>query len=191
MSSSDASGAEQVPAAVHAAVQTSEPATAPATAPAVEPTALPDAPSGKPPTRVTAAWRGDHRFDGKRQGEFPPIRIDASGHTGPSPVDVLLLALASCTGVDVVDILAKRRTPIAALDIDVSGDRFGGVPSRITRAVVTYRMAGDGIERAHAERAIELAITKYCSVRDSLREDIAVEWILVLNGVPSTAQSVS
>jgi putative redox protein len=140
------------------------------------------APVGKAPAHVQVAWAGDHRFDGKRQGDFPSIRIDASGKTGPSPVDTLLLAMASCTGVDVVDILEKRRTPVATLDMDVTGERFNGVPARITRIVMTYRMTGEAVERAHAERAIELAITKYCSVRDSLRQDIPVEWRLVLNG---------
>ena len=141
-----------------------------------------DKPAGKPPAHVQVSWAGDHRFDGQRKGDFPAIRIDSSGKTGPSPVDTLLLAMASCTAVDVVDILEKRRTPVSKLDVDVTGERFNGVPSRITRIVLTYRVDGEGVERVHAERAIELAITKYCSVRDSLRQDIPVEWNLVLNG---------
>jgi putative redox protein len=136
----------------------------------------------KPPAHATVSWVGEHRFDGKRQGDHPTIRIDASGKTGPSPVDTLLLGLASCTGVDVVDILEKRRTPVSSLDVDVTGERFDGVPARLTRVTLTYRVNGEGIERAHAERAIELAVTKYCSVRDSLRPDVPVEWRLVLNG---------
>lgn len=138
--------------------------------------------AGKPPTKITASWQGEHRFDAHRQGDFPAIRIDASGKTGPSPVDALLIALATCTGVDVVDILEKRRTPVATLDVDASGSRYAGVPSRITSVLLTYRITGEGIERQHAERAIELAITKYCSVRDSLRIDTPVEFALELNG---------
>lgn len=138
--------------------------------------------AGKPPTHVTASWAGDHRFEAKRKGDFPAIRIDSSGKTGPSPVDTLLIALASCTGTDVVDILAKRRTPVTSLDIDVSGERFNGVPSRITGITMTFRIASDLIERVHAERAIELAVTKYCSVRDSLDPNMPVKWKLVLNG---------
>jgi hypothetical protein len=65
---------------------------------------------GKPPSKVTVTWAGDHRFDGQRQSGGPSIRMDASAETGPSPVDTLLCALAGCTGVDVVDILAKRRS---------------------------------------------------------------------------------
>jgi putative redox protein len=137
---------------------------------------------GKPPAKVTVTWDGEHRFDGARANGGPSIHMDGSGKTGPSPVDTLLCALAGCTGVDVVDILAKRRTPVATMAVDVEGERFAGVPGRVTKIVMTYRITGDGIEREHALRAIELAVTKYCSVRDSLDPTMPIEWVLVLNG---------
>ncbi|MFM8302026.1 MAG: OsmC family protein [Gemmatimonadota bacterium] len=130
---------------------------------------------------VTVRWDGAHRFDGGRPGSAATIRLDASGETGPSPVDALLCALASCTGVDVVDILEKRRTPIASLDIAVTGHRADAVPARLTAIELHYRIGGAGIERVHAERAIELAVTKYCSVRDSLDPNLKVTWTLELS----------
>lgn len=129
---------------------------------------------------MVVRWDGDHRFDGSRLGSQHSIRIDADATTGPGPVDTLLCALASCTAVDVVDILAKRRTPIEGLTVDVTGERATTTPARLTRIVLAYRMRGAGIERAHAERAIELAVTKYCSVRDSLDPAMPVEWTLSL-----------
>lgn len=158
----------------------SSPSAAAATAPASSAANAP--PAGKPPAHVQVTWAGAHRFNGQRQGNFPPVRIDASGKTGPSPVDFLLLGMASCTGVDVVDILEKRRTPVSALEVKVSGERFAGTPARITRVLMTYHITGADVDRPHAERAIDLAVNKYCSVRASLREDIPVEWTLVLNG---------
>ena len=140
------------------------------------------APAGKPPARVTVTWAGDRRFDAVRASGGPAIRIDASAETGPSPVDTLVSALASCTAVDVVDILAKRRTPVETLVIDAEAQRFGGVPGRLTAVELVYRMRGAGIERVHAERAIELAVTKYCSVRDSLDPQLPVTWRLELEG---------
>jgi putative redox protein len=135
--------------------------------------------SGRPPSRVAVTWAGGHAFEVGRPGG-PTVRLDAAA--GPSPVDALLGALAACTAVDVVDILAKRRTPLAALAVDVEGERFGGTPGRVTRVVLVYRMRGAGVERAHAERAVELAVTKYCSVRDSLDPAIPVEWRVELEG---------
>lgn len=131
-------------------------------------------------SEVTVHWDGAHRFDGSRPGSAATIRLDASGATGPSPVDALLCALAGCTGVDIVDILEKRRTPVTSLDIAVTGQRADAVPARLTAVELRYRIGGAGIERVHAERAIELAVTKYCSVRDSLDPNLAVTWTLEL-----------
>lgn len=144
-------------------------------------TGAPAAPAGKPPARITARWDGEHRFEFGRAGG-PTVRVDASAKTAPSPVDTLLGALATCTAVDVVDILAKRRTPVDSLEVDVVGTRRQGVPARLTHVLLAYRVTGADVERVHALRAIELAVTKYCSVRDSLDPNLPVEWTLELNG---------
>ena len=131
--------------------------------------------------RVHLAWIGDHRFDAGRPGGVTH-RIDADAVTGPGPVDTLLNALAACTAVDVVDILAKRRTPARSLEVDVEGARGASTPARLVGILLKYRITGEGIERVHAERAIELAVTKYCSVRDSLDPNLPVRWTLELEG---------
>jgi len=138
-----------------------------------------------PPTKalsiIQLTWAGDHRFDtGRPSG--PTIRLDGSGETGQSPVDAVMSALAACTAVDVVDILAKRRTPLSALSIDAVGTRADSTPKRIVAAELTYRLTGEGVDRTHAERAIELAITKYCSVRDTLDPNLPIHYRVVLNG---------
>lgn len=131
--------------------------------------------------RVAITWAGEHRFDAGRPGG-PQIRIDASAQTGPGPVDALLIGLGCCTGVDVVDILAKRRTPVASMGIEVQGERRQEIPRRVVKAHLIYRIDGAGIEREHAQRAVELAVTKYCSVRDSLDPAIPITWSVVING---------
>ena len=130
---------------------------------------------------VEVAWQGEHLFDAGRPGG-PQVRIDASAKTGPSPVDALLIALGTCTAVDVVDILAKRRTPVQSLAVDVRAARADATPKRVIGVLLTYSITGDGIERLHAGRAIELAVTRYCSVRDSIDPNLPVQWKLVLNG---------
>ena len=137
---------------------------------------------GKPPATVRVTWSGDHVFDGVRLSGGPSITMDSSGKQGPSPIDTLLCALAGCTGVDIVDILEKRRTPMSAMSVDVVGERFAGTPGRITKIELVYRIIGAEVERVHAERAIELAVTKYCSVRDSLDPSMPITWRLELNG---------
>ena len=137
-------------------------------------------PPPKPPARVRTTWAGDQRFDSGRPGG-PTARFDGSGETGQSPVDGLLSALASCVSVDIVEILAKRRTPVASLTVDVVAERVTTIPRRLRSVSLTFHITGEGIEREQAERAIDLSITKYCSVRDSLAKDIPVEWSLALD----------
>ena len=131
--------------------------------------------------RVTISWSGEHRFDAGRPGG-PQVRIDASAQTGPGPVDSLLIGLGTCTGVDVVDILAKRRTPVTAFNIEVQAERRETSPRRVLKAHLIFRIDGPGIEREQAERAVELSVTKYCSVRDSLDPAIPITWSVAING---------
>jgi putative redox protein len=131
------------------------------------------------PAAVQVVWAGEGQFDAGRAGG-PSMRIDSAASTGPSPVDALLSALGACAAVDVVDILAKRRTPVESLTVDVQAERVNGTPRRLAHATLNFTISGAGIERAHAERAIDLAVNKYCSVRDSLRSDVPVDWTLTL-----------
>ncbi|MCC6316840.1 MAG: OsmC family protein [Gemmatimonadaceae bacterium] len=143
-------------------------------------TTLPDIPVAFH-NNVAISWRGEHRFSAARPGS-PSVTIDASAKEGPSPVDALLIGLGTCTAVDVVDIMAKRRTPVASLDVDIVAARADAVPKRLIGVLITYRITGEGIERVHAERAAELAVDKYCSVRMSLDPNMPVTWRVVLNG---------
>ena len=139
----------------------------------------PHRPSGRMPSRVVATWAGAQRFDVGLVGD-QTIRIDGNRESGPSPVDALLGALASCVGIDVTDILGKRRTPVEVMTVRVDGERANATPARVTRVLLEFEIRGAGIERAHAERAIDLAVTKYCSVRDTLDPAMPIEWTLTL-----------
>ena len=135
-----------------------------------------------PPNVVHAAWVGEQRFDTGRPGG-PVTRLDGSAQSGQSPPDAILSSLAACSGIDVVDIPAKRRTPVEKLTIHVEGDRRETAPRRFIAVRLSFRVDGAGIEAVHAERAVALALEKYCSVASSLAPDIAVETTVVLNGV--------
>ena len=131
------------------------------------------------PATVTVTWDGDQRFDaGRPDGDA--IRLDGRGKTGPSPVDALLGSIAACAGIDVAEILAKRRTPASSMKIKVIGERVTTIPKRLKHVTLHFQIEGEGIDRENAERAIDLSINKYCSVRSSLREDVPVEWTLEL-----------
>jgi putative redox protein len=135
----------------------------------------------RPPSRVRATWEGDHRFSTGRP-DGPTARLDGEGHVAQSPPDALLSALAACAAVDVVDILAKRRTPAEKLVVEAEAYRRNDAPRRFVRINLTFAVEGAGVERVHVERAVRLAFEKYCSVAASLAPDIHVEAMVRLNG---------
>lgn len=131
------------------------------------------------PSLVSVAWGGDQRFEFGRQNR-PWVTLDGRGQAGPSPFDALLGAIAACAAIDVVVILEKRRTPVRSLQVEVVAMRAETVPRRMTSAELHFQIAGDGIEKEQAERAIDMSINKYCSVRSSLDPDAPVTWTLDL-----------
>jgi len=143
-------------------------------------TASPPAPAAPVITKSEVTWRGERAFDAGPTGR--QHRIEAGGPSAPGPVEALLGAVATCSSLDVIDILAKRRTPVERLNVSVVAERRPEHPRRVTRLDLTFCIDGAGIEREHAERAIQLSFERYCSVAASLASDIAVTAALTLNG---------
>jgi putative redox protein len=110
--------------------------------------------------------------------------IDGNSKTAPSPVETLLGAVGTCAASDVVEILTKQRTPPTQLSVDVMATRRVEHPRRVEKLQLMFHIKGPSIERAAAERAIDLSIQKYCTVAASLAGDMEMSSILVLNGEP-------
>ena len=142
--------------------------------------AVPPGPSGPVITRSEISWRGDRSFDACPAGRQHVI--DGAAKAAPGPVETLLSTVAACSSLDVIDILAKRRTPVEKLSVHVTAERRPEFPRRIMRLEVEFRVDGLEIEREHAERAIQLSFERYCSVASSLAPDIVIETRLTLNG---------
>jgi putative redox protein len=140
--------------------------------------------TGKPPAKVLVKWKGEGTmaFEARKAKGGPTITVDNRGNAEPGPVDTLLIALGACTTEDVLTILDKRRTPAKSLQLEIEGKRKNAVPASLSDIHLKYVIEGEGIDRANTLRAIELAVTKYCSVRDSLDRSIQIDWSLVLNG---------
>lgn len=112
---------------------------------------------------------------GTKEGA-PVVTIDGGGEAGPSPMLALLLALAGCSGSDIVHIMDKMRVRLQALAIHVEGTRRDEEPRRYTAIRLRYRLEGEGLDRAKAERAVGLSLDKYCSVAHSLAPDIRLDY---------------
>lgn len=127
---------------------------------------------------VRLEWTGDRlRFEGRGIDPLAPaVTLDGDGEAGPSPMLALLLAAASCSGSDVVVILRKMRIAPRAVTVEVRGTRRDEEPRRYVAIRFLYRLAGVGLDRAKAERAVTLSLEKYCSVVHSLAPDIRIDY---------------
>ena len=134
-------------------------------------------PEVAPHVPIVVAWTRGAEFDASRENG-PRMHLDGDAAHGLSPVDTLLASLASCAATDVVTILEKQRTPPRKLEVRVEATRVTSIPRRLASVVLHFTIAGHGIARAKAERAVELAVTRYCSVRSSLDKDIPVTWTI-------------
>jgi putative redox protein len=126
---------------------------------------------------IQIEWAGGSQFDAGRP-DGPKVRIDADARSGPGPFDMLLAAIAACAATDVVEIMRKQRTPLDALKVRVEATRVGEIPRRLAAAVLHFTLQGTGITPEKAARAVELSVTKYCSVRSSLIADAPVTWTI-------------
>lgn len=128
----------------------------------------------------------DFRFKAK-SGNGYAFDIGASksiggDESGFRPMELVLAAIASCAGIDAINILRKSRVDFTGMDIEVNGDRNpDAMPSPFTEIRVVYKIHGSGIDRAKAERAVSLAHEKYCSVSASLDPAIKVKVETVLD----------
>lgn len=130
---------------------------------------------------VTVSWVGDARFTGVTStGET--ASIDSDGPTAPGPMHLLLMALAGCTGADVVAIAEKMRVELTRFEVEVSGTRREEFPRRYVAIHLIFRMTGDGLTENKARRAIDLSLSTYCSVVGSLSPDIPITYDLELSG---------
>ncbi|NUM47157.1 MAG: OsmC family protein [Anaerolineales bacterium] len=105
-----------------------------------------------------------------------PLVIGSSSEKDPKwaglkPSDLLLLAAASCSTYDVVEILTKQREPLLGLDVQCTGEQEPEPPYRFTKIHLHYKVTGN-INPAKLERAIQLSEDKYCSVINTLKPTV-------------------
>lgn len=113
---------------------------------------------------INARWTGALGFEAKNP-QGASIRMDSLAQVAaPSPMQVVLMALAGCTGMDVVSILEKKRQPAESIEIHVRGTRTEDHPRGFTDIEVEFVLSGSQLTAEAVARAIELSISKYCSV---------------------------
>jgi putative redox protein len=83
--------------------------------------------------------------------------------TGPTSMQLVLIGLCGCTGMDVISILQKKRQPVTGLQVEATAERAEEHPRVYTQIHLEFVVTGHGVDPGAVERSIELSQTKYCS----------------------------
>ena len=112
---------------------------------------------------VSAEWQGELSFIGKNQ-TGGSIQLGAAGqHPVVSPMELLLLGVAGCTGIDIIHILDKKRITLNQFEVRVRGKRANDHPKIYTDIEIEYLLWAEDLSTKAVEQAIKLSEDKYCS----------------------------
>jgi putative redox protein len=135
-------------------------------------------------TTTTLQWLSGKRFVGIDSTNHSVVLSSKDEGVGVRPSDMLLIALASCTAVDVVEILAKKRTLLDSMEIVTTGEQDADPPWTFRKIHMKYRLSGQGLTAKAVEQAIQLSAEKYCSVAATVRAtaEITTEFEIMCEG---------
>jgi putative redox protein len=123
--------------------------------------------------KVSTSWKQDMKFDAIVNNHH--LLMDANAESGgenagPRPKELMLAALAGCTGMDVVSILRKMRVFVDGFTIDIEADLTEEHPKQYYRMHLVYRFKGKELEEAKLKKAVDLSQERYCGVSAMYRK---------------------
>ncbi|MGB7923790.1 MAG: OsmC family protein [Pyrinomonadaceae bacterium] len=107
-------------------------------------------------------------------GHAQALDTDHERASAATPMELLLVALGSCTAVDVISILRKKRQRVTTYRVEVRGTRRAEHPRSYTRMEVRHILRGHNLSEKAVAQAIELSETKYCGVAATLRPTVEI-----------------
>lgn len=130
---------------------------------------------------ATVRWISGKKFIGTDSTNHSVVLSTPDEGVGMKPSELLLVALASCTAVDVVEILHKKRIELFSLEISAAGEQQADPPWTFRKIHLLYRVSGKGLTEQAAEMAVRLSEEKYCSVAATVRAtaEITTEIVVV------------
>ena len=120
-------------------------------------------------SNATVRWAGGKQFIGIDSTKHSVLLSTVDEGVGMKPSDLLLVSLASCTAVDVVEILAKKRLHLESLEISAEAQQDQDPPWTFRKIHLSFRLKGKDLTEKDVQQAIDLSEHKYCSVAATLR----------------------
>jgi len=126
--------------------------------------------------KTTTTWIKNQEFESNHEGNT--IKVDGDKKNGHGPKALLLSGLAGCSGIDVVDILEKKRVEFSNLVIEVEAETTEEYPKVFKEITITYHLQTDAGNEEKIRKAIELSLDKYCGVSAMLKKNSAINYKL-------------
>jgi putative redox protein len=118
---------------------------------------------------ATVKWIGGKQFVGIDSTHHSVVLSTPEEGVGIKPSELLLIAVASCSAVDVVEILEKKRMHLTHLEISASGEQDQDPPWTFRKIHINYQIGGKNLTEKAVAQAIQLSEEKYCSVAATIR----------------------
>lgn len=134
--------------------------------------------------KAKVVWTENLQFLGVSQSGHSVVMDSPEGtNTAPSPMELILIALAGCTGMDVVSILKKMKKEIKKFEVSCEGERAENHPKVYKKINVKYFIEGKEIDEESVQRAINLSKEKYCSVGVMLSKTAEINYTFKINNI--------
>lgn len=133
---------------------------------------------------VQVKWHNKMTFLGVSGQNHVTVMDTSPDHggdgTAPSPMELVLMGLAGCSGVDIISILNKKRIAFDTLDMEISAERAADHPKVFTEVTVDYIFSGKDLSPKPLEDAVRLSVEKYCSVAGMVSKTANLNWNVVI-----------
>lgn len=128
--------------------------------------------------KAKVKWVGGMQFIGQ-SGTGHAIVMDAhpdygGENTGMRPMELLLVGLGGCSGMDIASILSKKKQDVRAIEINIQGRQPEEYPKRFTEIDIEFIIKGKNLSEEAVKRAVQLSMEKYCSVKATLEHSAKI-----------------
>lgn len=126
--------------------------------------------------RAEVAWVDGMKFVGQSDSGHQIVMDGANPGEGPSPMEMVLMAIGGCSSIDVVSILEKGRQAVTGCKVDIQTERAETAPRVFKKIHLHYVVTGTDLADKQVARAVELSMEKYCSVSLMLEKAVEISY---------------